>query len=221
VVTWQGRSKDGSHGEVRCNSRVHKSLPFDKQEEMVLEALLLMSLAIVIAVTLVYSLTLTRQEGSDLWKDTEPLLPKRETESDIPLEYHFHVYFYQTNKESTREALLLFNELTRLKESKDTFIGIPLNFNTEPVGPHPIGSYEVWCPIEYYARAYGWFLKSRGNLSVLIHPLTRHVREDHSSRAAWMGQSVPLDISSLAEFVQDIPLQYPEMGLGYSASEIY
>ena len=36
-------------------------------------------------------------------------------------------------------------------------------------------------------------MKNRGNLSVLIHPLTLQDRDDHVSRATWMGAAVPLD----------------------------
>ncbi|CAA7260903.1 unnamed protein product [Cyclocybe aegerita] len=57
----------------------------------------------------------------------------------------------------------------------------------------------------------------RGNLSILIHPLTREERKDHEGRAAWLGTPYPLDTSTLPVRTRDIPLQYASLKLGYSA----
>lgn len=72
-------------------------------------------------------------------------------------------------------------------------------------------------PKEHFSRAYSWFVLHRGVHSVLIHPLTRWAKKDHSERAAWLGQPVPLDLSAMPEFEMELPLQYPELKLGYSA----
>ena len=45
--------------------------------------------------------------------------------------------------------------------------------NMRPIGPHPIGSYEVWAPKEYFAHAMSFFMLNRDELSILVHPLTR------------------------------------------------
>ena len=39
-------------------------------------------------------------------------------------------------------------------------------------------------------------MQNHGNLSVLLHPLTLKDREDHVSRATWIGNKVPLDSES-------------------------
>ena len=80
----------------------------------------------------------------------------------------------------------------------------------------PTTSYEVWVPRESFAAAFSWFTLHRGNLSVLVHPLTRHELLDHTERAVWMGDSVPLDLSQLSPLLDHVPLQYLELGLGYS-----
>ena len=49
------------------------------------------------------------------------------------------------------------------------------------------------------------------------YPLTQYEVLDHSDRSAWMGKPVPLDLTRLPEYVDKVPLQYPELGLGYSA----
>jgi DOPA 4,5-dioxygenase len=53
--------------------------------------------------------------------------------------------------------------------------------------------------------------------SVLIHPLTANQRRDHELRNAWMGTPWPIYLDSLPRD-GDIPLQYPELGLGWSTS---
>lgn len=53
--------------------------------------------------------------------------------------------------------------------------------------------------------------------SVLVHPLGADQRGDHELRNAWMGTAWPIYLDTLPRD-GDIPLQYPELGLGWSAS---
>lgn len=48
-------------------------------------------------------------------------------------------------------------------------------------------------------RAQSFFMQNHGNLSVLLHPLTRYELLDHSTRAMWLGERVPLDLAALRE----------------------
>ncbi|CAG8643555.1 16309_t:CDS:2 [Funneliformis mosseae] len=131
-------------------------------------------------------------------------------------EYHFHVYFFQYNEKHRASALALREKISELVE-KGFFHPVPYKtVNYAPLGPHLVGSYEVWCPKEHFSRVYSWFLLHRGIHSVLIHPLTKKEVLDHTDRAVWMGDSFPLDLSILHDLDQ-VPLQYPELGLGYSA----
>ncbi|OLL25937.1 DOPA 4,5-dioxygenase [Neolecta irregularis DAH-3] len=57
---------------------------------------------------------------------------------------------------------------------------------------------------------------NRGDLSVLIHPLTRYEILDHTVRASWLGPSIALDPSELRQDIGQTPLQYPELKMGYS-----
>ncbi|TPX55690.1 hypothetical protein PhCBS80983_g05109 [Powellomyces hirtus] len=133
-------------------------------------------------------------------------------------EWHFHVYFMQDNVESKAKALELHAELERKTKSGD-FVAVPLKtINFVPRGPHLIGSFETWVPIEYFATLYQWFLLNRQGLSILVHPLTREEVRDHSERAVWMGTPLPLDLSKLTTFLDKVPAQYPEYKLGYSKS---
>lgn len=71
-----------------------------------------------------------------------------------------------------------------------------------PVGPHPIGMFEVniFTPSQFGAFI-PWLVINRGPLSALIHPNTGDDVRDHSQRATWMGQPLPLDIDMLEDFV--------------------
>lgn len=73
------------------------------------------------------------------------------------------------------------------------------------MGPHPVAMFEVniFTPAQFGAFI-PWLAIYRGPLSVLIHPNTveggegvSHMdveRRNHSQRAIWMGERIPLDL---------------------------
>lgn len=75
-----------------------------------------------------------------------------------------------------------------------------------PIGPHPIAMFEVnlFTPSQFGAFI-PWLAINRGPLSVLVHPNTVEKDEngkefmdeerDHTQRAIWMGEKIPLDLS--------------------------
>ncbi|ORX52446.1 hypothetical protein DM01DRAFT_1323632 [Hesseltinella vesiculosa] len=148
-----------------------------------------------------------------------PSTPTAKAEKDVNeeiLEWHFHIYFFQHNEQQKTAALHLRQRILDLV-SEGYFKVVPLQrVNFDPIGPHPIGSYEVWAPVEHFARAYSFFTLNRGELSILIHPLTTLPRIDHSTRVSWLGAPFPIDLSALP-LTDDSPLgQYPKLKLGYS-----
>lgn len=64
-----------------------------------------------------------------------------------------------------------------------------------PLGPHPIGMFEVnlFTP-EQFGAFIPWLVVNRGPLSALIHPNTDDEKRDHTQRATWMGQPLPLNL---------------------------
>lgn len=58
---------------------------------------------------------------------------------------------------------------------------------------------------------------SHARPSVLIHPMTADQRGDHETRNGWMGTPWPIYLDGLPRG-GEIPLQYPELGLGWSTS---
>jgi len=134
-------------------------------------------------------------------------------------EWHFHIYFLQNNEQSRAEALELRDAILSLR-SQGAFVAVPLyRVNYGPIGPHTIGSYEVWCPTESFASVFSYMTLYRGDLSVLIHPLTREERKDHDTRKAWLGQPYGLDLSVLPVLSDTIPYQYPELKMGYTSDK--
>lgn len=74
-----------------------------------------------------------------------------------------------------------------------------------PVGPHPVAMFEVnlFTPAQFGAFV-SWLAIWRGPLSALIHPNTveeegKELESDlrnHTERAIWMGERLPLDVSA-------------------------
>ena len=72
-------------------------------------------------------------------------------------------------------------------------------------------------PREYFAAYYSFIVANRGDLTIYMHPLGGNRLDDHAIHAFFLGEHYPLDLSVLLENEQ--PLQYPELGLGYSAPQ--
>ncbi|KAI0781496.1 DOPA-like domain-containing protein [Trametes elegans] len=147
---------------------------------------------------------------------------KEVVESEIK-EWHFHIYFHQRNADEHHAALELRDAVLRLRRD-GAFVAVPLfRVNNDPVGPHPVGSYEIWVPGESFVAVYSYLALNRGSLSVLIHPLTREqvctlTSDDHEIRHAWLGASYPLDLGTLPVRSDEVPLQYASLKLGYSST---
>lgn len=98
----------------------------------------------------------------------------------------------------------------------------------------------VWVPDSSFSDVFFYLSTNRGNLrsapspllwkppsaprvaanttsSILVHPLTSDQRGDHETRNAWMGTPWPIFLDGLPT-EGEIPLQYPELGLGWSTS---
>ena len=70
----------------------------------------------------------------------------------------------------------------------------------QPIGPHPIAMFEVnlFTPAQFGAFV-PWLVINRGPLSALVHPNTDNQGEDernHTQRATWLGERIPLDLSA-------------------------
>lgn len=144
--------------------------------------------------------------------------------------YHFHTYFFQNNDDSVNEALLfrwakfisVRSELfffqssdilrsDKIRELSETQLaGCRLNaVNFGPRGPHPIGSYETCCNASAINTATSFFMQNHGNLTIFLHPLTRHEVLDHTTRAMWLGTDMKIDVSTLSHDLTEAPKCLP------------
>ncbi|KAL1842255.1 hypothetical protein VTJ49DRAFT_5733 [Mycothermus thermophilus] len=119
--------------------------------------------------------------------------------------FDVHIYYFQNNQQQTEYAQQLHQRIRR--EFPELRI---YRFWDRPVGPHPVAMFEVnlLTPAQFGAFV-PWLAVWRGPLSVLVHPNTveegvpegeKELR-NHTERAIWMGERVPLD----REVFQQIP----------------
>lgn len=79
-------------------------------------------------------------------------------------EYHFHIYFL-TASASQRAHALTLRERLLVARSQGEFVAVPLyRVNETAIGPHPVGSYEVWVPEESFAAVFSFLCQERGEL---------------------------------------------------------
>ncbi|KAI1436462.1 DOPA-like domain-containing protein [Xylaria sp. CBS 124048] len=117
--------------------------------------------------------------------------------------FDIHIYHWQNNPDQVKFARALHERIRR--EFPELRI---YKFWDRPVGPHPVAMFEVnlFTPAQFGAFI-AWLAVHRGPLSALVHPNTveagvPHVQSelrDHSERAIWMGERIPLDFSMFLE----------------------
>lgn len=108
--------------------------------------------------------------------------------------YHVHIYF-----EKGDENLARFTA-DKLAEFLSGDAAGP--FKIGRVGPHPLPNYEVNIPRDRFGEALQWLHTNGGGLSILVHPETDNVIQDHTVGAIWLGGQLTLDQPFLQRFAQ-------------------
>ena len=103
--------------------------------------------------------------------------------------YHAHIYYDPATTRGIAERVR--EELGRRFECT---LG---RWHDNPVGPHPTSMYQVKFPIAEFPRLVPWLMLNRGELVVLVHPLTDDEYEDHAHHAIWLGAKLPLNLEVL------------------------
>lgn len=104
--------------------------------------------------------------------------------------WHAHVYF----DASSRDAAWALRETIAVELSGRMELG---RFHEKPVGPHPMGSYQLAIPAEDFSDVVGWLALNHGALDVFMHPNTGDDLRDHRDCALWLGQSHTLNLAAL------------------------
>jgi DOPA 4,5-dioxygenase len=105
--------------------------------------------------------------------------------------YHAHIYF--DGPEARAQAMMLRDEIAarfRVQMGR---------VHDRPVGPHPLPMYQVAFETAAFEKLVPWLMLNRRGLSVVVHPNTDRVRDDHLVHALWLGTALPLDGSGLEE----------------------
>lgn len=104
--------------------------------------------------------------------------------------YHAHVYYAPETR----------TEATALRAAMGERFNVVLGrWHDNPVGPHPIAMYQVAFAVEEFPRLVPWLMLNRGDLVILVHPLTGDDYEDHAHHALWLGAKLPLKLETLAK----------------------
>jgi aromatic ring-cleaving dioxygenase len=105
--------------------------------------------------------------------------------------YHAHLYYDALTRKSAaklRERIAAQFPQARLG-----------NWHDGPVGPHPVGMYQIAFETAEFPRLVPWLMLNRGQHDVLVHPLTGDAYADHAHHALWLGNKLPLDLEVLRE----------------------
>ncbi|KAF1816310.1 hypothetical protein P152DRAFT_118991 [Eremomyces bilateralis CBS 781.70] len=106
--------------------------------------------------------------------------------------FDIHIYFLHTSEDEVKFARELHERIRR--EFPELRI---YKLFDKPVGPHPVGMFEVnlFTPQQFGAFI-PWLVINRGPLSALIHPNTLQGNEerDHTQLSTWMGDKWPLNL---------------------------
>ncbi|NAX22241.1 DOPA 4,5-dioxygenase family protein [Vibrio sp. V39_P1S14PM300] len=97
--------------------------------------------------------------------------------------YHFHVYFALNNVAAAEE---LHQKIRQTQADKIERI-YPLVERL--VGPHKMPMFEIHVADINNGFA-DWLDAQRGDLSVLMHPVTGNDLKDHTEGAAWLGREL-------------------------------
>jgi aromatic ring-cleaving dioxygenase len=102
--------------------------------------------------------------------------------------YHAHIYYDATTRGAAE----------RLREAMGQGFIVRLGrWHDEQVGPHPVSMYQVAFAVDEFPRLVPWLMLNRGELSVLVHPVTGDDYADHAQFALWLGPPLPLKLEVL------------------------
>jgi aromatic ring-cleaving dioxygenase len=104
---------------------------------------------------------------------------------NIFLSYHAHVYFDHRTVEQARDVC---------QNAAKRFGVLMGRMHQKPVGPHPRWSCQLSFDSKQFDTLIPWLEQNRGGLTVLVHGVTGHDLEDHTTHASWLGEPVELNL---------------------------
>jgi DOPA 4,5-dioxygenase len=105
-------------------------------------------------------------------------------------QYHAHLYF-------DAEQVPFARELHGRAQRELGALATIWPMRMTPVGPHEAPMFEIEFPHAAREPVLAWVQAHHGPLSVLLHPETGHVLEDHRDHAVWLGRKLALKFDRL------------------------
>lgn len=150
------------------------------------------------------------EDGKSLKNEQTGVLSKAYEEFVDPLDrgerggFDVHIYYLHTSADQSKYAKELYQRIRREFPELQIY-----RFWDKPVGPHPLAMFEVnlFTPAQFGAFV-AWLAIWRGPLSALVHPniiagpgedQMEVERRDHTQRAIWMGERIPLNLDLFAQ----------------------
>jgi FMN-dependent NADH-azoreductase len=117
--------------------------------------------------------------------------------------FHAHVYFQTSDEE---EAALVLRDAVAAR-FPSAVLG---RVHDAPVAFHPAPMFQVALHGVDHGTLLAWLDRHRRGLSVLVHPLTGDVVEEHTTAATWLGRPLPLDLDGVRRSPPaDVPVAAP------------
>jgi DOPA 4,5-dioxygenase len=105
--------------------------------------------------------------------------------------YHAHVYF----DVATRDVA------ERVRKGLGETCVVELGtVHDKPVGPHSKPMFQAAFATDQFDKVVPWLMLNRDGLSILVHPITGQEIADHTAKALWLGDSLPIDVEFLRQF---------------------
>lgn len=101
--------------------------------------------------------------------------------------FHAHVYFDTATRDIAQ----------RVWEKLGSRFSLDRRWRDEPIGPHTKANFRLRIPPEEFGQVVPWLMLHREGLSVLVHPDTGDRVADHTERALWLGERLPLNVEFL------------------------
>lgn len=110
---------------------------------------------------------------------------------------HAHAYFPYTCEAERQEADSFRSAFaTEFQDDSSVLVSAIV---PKPAGPHPTPQFEMAFTVPKLAEVVPWLMFNRpGSFSVLVHPFTDKLVDDHTCRAVWIGKQLECHLETLA-----------------------
>ena len=110
------------------------------------------------------------------------------------MQYHAHVYWTTAEQKSLAVAI----------RARLMGMGYQVGrLHDEPVGPHPVGQFQVIYSTGDQAIVERVCRDMRGDASVLLHEAINDDVRDHTEGACWLGEPLELDLEWLENYTRN------------------